>query len=791
MFKKNTFLFTLAILLFSSFGFSQTDQSRSVIPFNSGWKFTNTALAESNQFTNPDFNDSNWDNVVLPHSSYIEPLVIEKQQQGISFYRKTFLAEKNWKGKKVFIRFGGAMITADIWINGRHILQHTGGYLPFTIDLSDDIVFGQKNVISIRLDNNDNPQIPPGKPINSLDFCYYSGIYRNADLIITNKVHITDAVYADQVAGGGIFVTYPLVSKEKAVIRVKASIKNENNKTAVITVKNSLIDKEGNIAGSVISLPQSILPGKDIEIITELNQDTPKLWFPDSPYLYILKTEVFKGSKKVDETFQKIGIKKFDIIGNRFFVNSIPVYLNGTNRHQEYPYIGNALSDNAQYRDAVKIRDAGFNIVRLSHYPQSESFMDACDELGLLTIDCIPGWQFIGDSIFIEHCYTDARQIIRRDRNHASVAMWELSLNETEMPDFFMKQMNKIADEESPDQPIITCGWINKFYDVFTPARQHAKAPDYWKKHSDPRPFFTAEYGDWEYYAQNAGFNQTEFSDLKNEERTSRQLRSYGEKRLLQQALNYQEAHNDNLKSANLGDANWLMFDYNRGYSPDIESSGIMDIFRIPKLSFWFFQSQRNPDFKTELFNSGPMVKIASFNNNESDSIIRVYSNCDEVEVFVGSFSLGTISASHDKYSDALPHPVFIFNKPSDLNGDIKALGTINHKVEASDLVAYSSEPMGLKLQIDESGKKTGINDVIFIYAAVCDKFGNAITLADDKVTFTVEGDAMLIGENPVKTEAGIAAILLRTGLKGGSIKISASSGNLQPAEITLTTTRE
>ena len=225
------------------------------------------------------------------------------------------------------------------------------------------------------------------------------------------------------------------------------------------------------------------------------------------------------------------------------------------------------------------------------------------------------------------------------------------------------------------------------------------------------------------------------------------------------------------------------MFDYNRGYSPDIESSGIMDIFRIPKLAFWFFQSQRDPDFITELYSSGPMVKIASLNNSESDSIIRIYSNCEEVELTAGSKSLGRMSAQRDKYSDALLFPVFIFKKPSDLKGDLNAMGYVNNRLVASEVVAYTSEPSVLKLQIDESGKKAGLNDVLFVYATVCNKNGNIISIADSKVNFTVEGDAALIGENPVSAEAGVATILLRTGLKGGTIKIHATSGNLQSAE--------
>lgn len=177
------------------------------------------------------------------------------------------------------------------------------------------------------------------------------------------------------------------------------------------------------------------------------------------------------------------------------------------NRHQEYPYIGYALSDNAQYRDAYKIKKAGFDYVRLSHYPHSPAFMDACDELGLVVADAILGWQYFADNdAFRNQCYRSARQLVRRDRNHPCVMAWEVSLNETKMPIDFMEVLDSIVHKEYPGENVYSCGWMPEVYDIYFQARQHRIL------HKDrmtfDKPYIVSEYGDWEYYSNNAGLNQ-------------------------------------------------------------------------------------------------------------------------------------------------------------------------------------------------------------------------------------------------------------------------------------------
>jgi len=565
------------------------------IIFNDGWKFLRVDSAQTEfkmSLQDVDFDDETWESVTLPHTARIEPLIVNDQWQGICWYRKTFRINSKQKSKKIYIEFEGAMQVADVWLNGKHLLTHEGGYLPFTIDLTEHIIFDKDNIIAVKLDNKDNPNVPPGKPLKHLDFCMYGGIYRNVKLHVLDPIHITDAVYAGQVAGGGVFVRYANVSAEKADVLIKTHVVNKTDVEKTVQIESTIIEEQGQKKIIRITEPIKIVSGSDHHFEQKMTVNDPNLWHPNHPYLYTLKSRIVCDNRTTDEVSTRIGIRTISFNATeKFKINGKQFYLRGTNRHQEYPYIGYALSDNAQYRDAYKIKQAGFDYIRLSHYPHASAFMDASDELGLVVMNCIPGWQFMGNDKFKELCYRNSRELIRRDRNHPSVILWEVSLNETWMKDNFLTTTQNIAHEEYPSDQCYTCGWTDESYDVFIQARQHGGCKNYL---NEDKACIISEYGDWEYYAQNAGLDQPGFRNLKEEERNSRQLRGDGEKRLLQQAMNFQEAHNDNKSTPAVGDGLWVMYDYNRGYDNSLEASGPMDLFRIPKFSYYFFQSQRN-----------------------------------------------------------------------------------------------------------------------------------------------------------------------------------------------------
>jgi beta-galactosidase len=768
---KRIFKNILFLLFLFSVG-NINSQSRTKVNFGSDWEFKRE---EAN---------SNWEKITIPHTAKIEPLVVNDQFQGTCWYQKKFTIS-NAKNKKVFLYFEGVMQEADVWINDQKVTNHKGGYLPFTVDVTP-FLKSKGNTIKVKVNNEDNPEFLPGKPLKDLDFNYYGGIYRNVYLITTDKLYITNPIQANKKASGGIYVNFNDINKNKASGTVQVHLKNEYTVEKKANLKFILTDNEGKkieFKSEVFTLNTN----SDKAITQNIVVDNQKLWSISKPNLYNLEVQVIVNNKTIDHYSEKIGIRKSEIKEDGYYLNDEKLFITGTNQHQEYPYLGYAISDEAQYRDAVKIKNAGFDLVRMSHYPHAEAFLNACDELGILVMNSLTGWQFFGNENFQKNALQDIRDMARRDRNHPSIIFWEASLNETQMSESFMQEATKALKEELPFPHNYSACWIdNDNYDIFIPARQHGTAPDYWTKYNKGnRKIFIAEYGDWEYYAQNAGFNQTQFANLKEEERTSRQLRAHGEKRLLQQAYNFQEAANSNRKGKQtIGEANWVMFDYNRGYSNDLESSGISDIFRIPKFSYSFYQSQRdaNEVLDAKLV-SGPMVTIANNWTETSPLNVTVYSNCDEVGLYLNDILVAKQKPLINENSDQLKHPPFVFKMDKFIPGTLRADGFINGKKVVSNFVKTPESPSKIELTYDISSKPINPDfpDMVFVYAKITDTNGTIIPTANNEITFAItDGNAELIGENPVKAEAGIATIILKTTQFRKPITIKASAGNLK-----------
>jgi len=738
--------------------------------------------------------DAQWEPVTLPHSVRLEPRDVSggRNYQGVCWYKRELPAQPEWKGRVVYLKFQGAMQVAEVWLNGVHRITHFGGYIPFTIDISKDIRFDQPNILTVRLDNSDNPEVPPGKPQSELDFCYFGGLYRSVDLVVLDPLHITDPILADRVAGGGVFVTYPSVAAGKSIVQVQTEVVNESDESRVCEVVQVLTGPEGKTAAKASS-PVTV-PARSRQVATQtMTVRNPRLWHPEDPQLYWLHSEVNEDGRLIDDEFTRVGIRSFQFEkGRGLLINGQPFFSIGANRHQDHPYVGYALPPSAHYRDAFKLREAGFTSYR-SHYPQDPSFMNACDELGILAIVSNPGWQFVGDETFKKRVYQDAREMIRRDRNHPSVVIWEAALNESDNSSL-AAELYRIVHEEFPGPGCCTAG---------DPIRQRVPQFEGWdiiyagRAHEDSsRPSWIREWGD-------------QVDNWSDQQGRVRVARSWGEMPMLVQASAHLQSLNRIYQSESrpAGADLWAGIDAFRGYHHQPFLGAPLDLFRIPKFDYFMFQSQRPAVAQPARTGNGPMVFIANYATFHSPLEVVVFSNCEQVRLTQNGKLVATQGSDAGYH---VPHPPFTF-KVGDFSGtrsmlfgnavsseapwapigELLAEGLIDGKVAARHLVHSPGVPQELRLQLDTCGLDPVADgaDWVRVYAHICDAREMTYPYGDDMVTFSVRGEGTLIGDervfaNPVRAEAGIATAMVRMTKTAGPITVSVSSPGLKGAEL-------
>ena len=780
--KISTLLFTLVSLLplmaqTSIAGLFPLDNSgRMVWNFNAGWRFHlgDVAGAEAK-----DFDDKAWEIVSTPHTVQLMPAEASgcRNYQGIAWYRKHFRLPKECQGRDVTLHFEAIMGKQTIYINGKKVKEHEGGYLPITISLSACSV-GDAICIAIKADNSDDKTYPPGKKQMTLDFAYHGGIYRDVWLIAKNKVAITDANEENKVAGGGIFVHYANISEKSADVFVNTEVRNNDAKPRSITIESSLSPYAATMSQRT---KLKLQPGEAKTVTQRFLVKNPKLWSPETPYLYNIATRIKDGKQTLDGGITKIGIRSFEFKGKEgFWLNGKRYHqLVGANRHQDFAYVGNALPNSQQWRDAKRLRDAGFTIIRTAHYPQDPSFMDACDELGLFIIVATPGWQYWNkDKGWDEKVHENTRQIIRRDRNHPCVLMWEPILNETRYPEDFALQALQITKDEYPYpyRPVaaadVHSAGVAENYDVV-----YGWPGDDFKEDKPKQCIFTREFGelvdDW--YAHN---------------NLNRVSRSWGERPMLTQALSLFKSTDELYKTTGqfIGGCQWHPFDHQRGYHPDPYWGGIYDAFRQKKTAFPMFAAVlRQP---TEQ----PLVYIAHEMTQFSEKDVTVFSNCDSVRLTMyDGEHCWTLPVAHEA-GHAPSQPVVFkdawdffearnhsYTQKSWQSVKMVAEGIINGKIVCQEEKMPSRRSTKLRLYADEMGKKliADGSDFIVVVCEVTDDLGHVRRLAKENIRFTVEGEGEIIGDasinaNPRAVEWGSAPVLIRSTRQAGKIKIKA-----------------
>ena len=724
-------------------------------PLNDGWMFRRLAEADAPAEAA--------ERIDLPHSPFVADLEGNQPWFGVCEYVRDITWSPLAPGERLFLHVGAAMQTARVLVDGKDAGGNEGGYLPFEIELTPLVEERTRARIALVLDNRHRDTVPPGKPYEELDFCWYGGLHQEVELRVYPAIHLTDSIRPGE-APGGVFVRTESVEDDRAVLVVKARVANDAADAADLRIVWCACDLDGVEVVQMASAPLTIAPGACPTVSERLVVPNANLWSPETPHLHRLTVMIVRAADEVvlDRRTVTFGIRRIEFSRTGgFAINGRRMRLRGVNRHQDFPRVGYAAPRAAQYREARRIKEAGFDYVRLSHYPQSPHFLDACDTYGLVVANCIPGWQFFGCEAFQENCADFARRLVRRDRNHPCVVLWELSLNETQMTADFMRRMHEIGHEEYPGDQMFTCGWIDGF-DVYFHSRQHG-AIHTWR--NGDKALVVAEYGDWEYYAENEGFDQKAGTGILDRARNSRKFRADGEEGLMQQARNHVEALNDTLRSPAVLDGLWAMNDYPRGYEQTRAACGVMDFFRLPKFSYHFFRSQRDAIEGGGLWQGGPVVFAAThWRAPLAGEKLWVFSNCETIELSLNGEVLATAGKPARALWPHLPHPPFVFEGITFNPGALEAVGRIGGRIAARHQVSTPRTPAQLivwtdEMQIDRDETEA---DLLLVHAGIHDAAGTLCIDATTDVEFTVTGGSQLVGPASVTAEAGIASVVVQ-----------------------------
>ena len=386
---------------------------------NNGWEF---APQWSESFGR---GEGTAESVRLPHTSGEVPLHYaspEHYARICGYRRKLFLGEE-LRGKRIFLQFDGAGHIAEVFCNGRKVAEHRCGYTAFRAEITDCVTLGEENLISMRLDATENPEIPPFGYV--IDYLTYGGLYREVWLDVREQTYIED-----------VFVRTPKLTRAAVTLTVSGS---EADLYRVI-----LLDREGNVC--------CVRERSTPEIFANYRDARP--WTLEDPYLYVCKAQLLDASGRVlDESSVRFGFRTAEFYADGFYLNDEKVFLRGLNRHQSYPYMGYAAPASLQREDARILKEElACTAVRTSHYPQSRHFIDACDELGLLVFTEIPGWQHIGGDAWKEQAVENVREMVTQYRNHPSVILWGVRINESQDDDSLYVRTNALARELDPSR---------------------------------------------------------------------------------------------------------------------------------------------------------------------------------------------------------------------------------------------------------------------------------------------------------------------------------------------------
>ncbi len=570
--------------------------------------------------------------VRIPHTNIELPMQYfdEKDYQFVSCYSKGIFAEKDWEGKIILLTFEGVGHVARVFVGNQFVGEHYGGYTAFTLDISQYLNYDDENNILVEVDSRETNNLPPFG--NVVDYLTYGGIYRDVYLEIKEPIYIKD-----------VFVSTPLVELDEKDIELEVEINEvtkENLKLRAMYRKCG--EEEWKRVSSVdVQEVKSSFRGIGYDV---------ELWEVDNPALYEMKVELLEGSEVIDEKIERFGFRTCEFREDGFYLNDRYLKIRGLNRHQSYPYVGYAMPKRPQQLDAEMIKnELGLNAVRTSHYPQSQHFIDRCDELGILVFTELPGWQHIGDEKWQGIAIQNIEEMVKQYRNHPSIILWGARINESQDSEEFYTLTNRKIRGMDKSRARGGVRFLKKSqlledvytYNDFSHTGDNPGLEKKWKVTSDKcAPYLISEY--------NGHMFPTKAFD--NEEHRLEHA--------LRHANVLQAIYADPEVTGGFG---WCMFDYHThkdfGSGDKICYHGVMNMFRIPKLAASVYASQGEQEPVLEISSS---MDIGDHPGGELGTVYA-FTNCDSIKLYKNDQYVKTFYPDKKKYS-ALPHPPIVID---------------------------------------------------------------------------------------------------------------------------------
>ncbi len=752
---------------------AQSLSARKIISFDKDWKFLKGDIKGAEQ---AEFNDASWRSLSVPHDWSIEGPYDRNNSTGrgggylpagLGWYRKTFSLNETDSKNLVFIEFDGIMANSDVWINGYHLGKRPNGYVSFQYELTGHLNFGnnKKNVLAVRADNTVQP---------ASRWYTGAGIYRHVRLIITNPIHIVHC---------GSFISASNVSENKASLQIQTSIVNPLSDKN-ITVHADIISADGKTIGSV-ETNQKLSTNKDGTIIQKLEISKPLLWDIDNPQLYKAVIKILIAKKQVDEITIPFGIKdtKFEA-ATGFWLNGKNIKLKGVCLHHDGGAVGAAVPLAVWKRRLSLLKEVGVNAIRTAHNPPSPEFLDLCDQMGFLVMDeTFDTWNAKKNNgengynlHFSDWWERDTRDIVMRDRNHPSVFIYsvgnEIRDNLNDSSGFRKYKMQEdIIHSLDPSRPVTMA--------LFRPGASHV----YENGFANMMEVVGQNYRESELVAAHENNPQRKVLGTENGHELAPWIilrdKPYMAGQFLWTGFDYP------------GEADWPKVVNGQGL---FDRTGGTRNITYQRKSWWSNKPMVYIMRKQD--NAGAGEWISDWSPTDADTYdeaqLQVFSNCDEVELFLNGKSLGAKPRPDDNASPRIWSTTF-------QKGTLKAIAKNSGKVVAEHELKTTGPPAKIILTGDKSTVANNWEDVVFITATVTDENGIPCLNADNKIKFSIDGPGIITAVDNANLSSmeqfiakerqaykGTCIAILKANANAGTIKISAIAGGLKGGILSL-----